>query len=381
MAIGILSRAVLVRAPTVLVAACAMSTACESSSRSVAPDSPSAPTGSNGAAGASGGRAGEQAIVVSSAGDGGAASSAPVPRPLLEAVAVSAPGAAVADPSDLSLCCGATETLVTGITAAEDLLFSTDGRLFVTGNDGIYELRRDSSGTLQATNLHPGENCDFTGVVEIKDTIYSVCTDHTNSHVFAGSLAGSPATPSFRKIYELEGILIANEIAADAQGRIYVAATLQGLILRLQIAADPFTVWSQESWLSTVAAAGIAPNGLRYVDSSIYWTDSLGGSVHQVQVLPDGSAGLVSGFGDPGQFFDDLYVNSDGTILVTSYLAGSLRAYGSLPFGSLYAQTPANAFVNPADVLPALGRLGFSDRDLLVTDKGANSVVALHLPF
>ena len=378
MKITVASKAVVVRPPAFLLAALALSTACESSGRTVAADRAPAAMGSNDA------EAGEPASGVPSESgpDGGDASADPFRATMLASVAASAPAAAVADPSDLSLCCGTTETLVTGITGAEDLLFSTDGRLFVTGTDGIYELRRDPAGNLLATNLHAGEKCHFDGIVEIGETIYTVCADDANSYLFAGSLAGSPAAPTFREIYELKGTLIANEIAADAQGRIYIAATLQGLILRLQIAAgDPFTVWSQESWLSTVAAAGIAPNGVRYVDSSLYWTDTLGGSIHQVQVLPDGSAGLVSGLGDPGQFFDDLYVNSNGTIVVASYLAGSLRAYGPLPLGALYAQTPANAFTNPADVLPALGRLGFGGRDLLVTDKGANSVVALHLPY
>ncbi len=374
MKIAVATKAVVVRPPTLLLAALALSTACESSSRSVAADRPPAAMGSTD------GEAGEPASGAPSESvpDGGEVS----PNPFRATTLASAPATGVADPSDLALCCGTTETLVTGITGAEDLLFSTDERLFVTGTDGIYELRRDPAGSLRAINLHAGEKCFFDGIVEIGETIYTVCADDANSYLFAGSLAGSPPAPTFREIYELKGTLIANEIAADAQGRIYIAATLQGLILRLQIAAgDPFTVWSQESWLSTVAAAGIAPNGVRYVDSSIYWTDTLGGSVHQVRVLPDGSGGLVSSFGDPGQFFDDLYVNSNGTIVVASYLAGSLRAYGPLPLGTLYAQTPANAFTNPADVLPALGRLGFSDRDLLVTDKGANSVVALHLPY
>src|SRR5258708_5864660 len=178
----------------------------------------------------------------------------------------------------------------------------------------------------------------------------------------------------------MTGTLVANEIAVDPDGRIYVAETLQGKILRLEISAsDPLTVARQEDWLST--PSGVAPNGLRYIDSSIYWTDSLGGSVNRVFILLDGTAGPISSFVDPNaNFFDDLYVNSDGTVLVASFFGGALRAYTPLPFGLLYAETP-HVFTNPADVLPAKGRFGFRDKDLIVTDKGANSVVLFHLPY
>jgi hypothetical protein len=286
-----------------------------------------------------------------------------------------------ADPNYLLLPFGVAETLVDGVTAAEDAMFSTDERLFVTGNDGIYELQRNPSGNLRATNLHPGEKCVFTGIVEVGSTLYATCADYTNSYLFAASLAGAPATPAFRKVYTMAGTVLANEITADPDGRIYVAASAQGKIVRLQLSpADPFTVAQQEDWLST--PSGIFPNGLKYFDSSIYWTDSLGGSVSRAFILLDGTAGPITSFIDPGDgFFDDLYVNSNGTMVVASYLLGTLRAYGPPPLGGLFAQTPPGAFTNPADVLPALGRFGFGTGDLIVTDKGANRVVLFHLPF
>src|ERR1019366_1135959 len=82
-------------------------------------------------------------------------------RPLDAAIAADA--SLPADPNYLLLPFGVAETLVDGVTAAEDAMFSTDERLFVTGNDGVYELQRNPSGNLRATNLHPGEKCVFTG--------------------------------------------------------------------------------------------------------------------------------------------------------------------------------------------------------------------------
>ncbi len=290
-----------------------------------------------------------------------------------------ADAAAAADPNDRLLPFGSAKTLVDGITAAEDLLFSGDERLFVTGNDGVYELTRDPSGTVQAANLLAGQSCVFTGIVEVLTTLYAVCADYTNSYLYAAALAGAPAAPTFRKVYTLTGTVLANEIAADPDGRIYVAASLQGKILRLQLSpTDPFTVSAQETWLST--PSGIFPNGVKYLDSRIYWTDSLGGSVSQAYILRDGTAGPISTFIDLDDgFFDDLYVNSNGTVLVASYLLGYVRAYGPPPLGGLIAQTPPGAFTNPADVLPAHGRFGLGEGDLLVADKGANRVVQFRL--
>jgi hypothetical protein len=295
-------------------------------------------------------------------------------------MAPSGSAAPAPDPSDRSLALGTAETIVSGVNGAEDILFTTDERLFVSANDGVYELQRDSSGQVHATNLHPGEACLFTGIVEVGSTLYVACAGATDSYLFAASLDKSPPAPVFSNIYTMRGTPVANEIAADPDGRIYVAETLQGVILRLTLSSsDPFTVTAQEDWLST--PSGLFPNGLRYFNSGIYWTDSLGGSVNSASVLLDGTAGPISSFVDPSAaFFDDLYVNSDGTLLVTSYLSGTLRGYAPLPIALPYAQT-APVFANPSDVLPARGRFGFGDKDLLVADKGANSIVALHLPF
>jgi sugar lactone lactonase YvrE len=292
-----------------------------------------------------------------------------------------APAQTPPDPSDRSLFFGAARTLARGVTGAEDLLFSSDERLFVSATDGIYQLTRDPSGQVRATNLHPGESCSFTGIVQVAGVLYVACAGYSDSYLFGASIADPSAVPVFRKIYTMSGVAVANEIAADPQGRLYVAETLQGKILRLAISpTDPYALSGQQDWLAT--PSGITPNGLKYVDSSIYWTESLGGSVNRVLIQPDGRAGAITSFTDfNGGFLDDLYVNADGSILCASYFGGSLRAYTPMPLGLLYAQTFPGTFSSPADVLPAKGRFGLGANDLLVTDKSANTVVVLDLPF
>jgi hypothetical protein len=290
--------------------------------------------------------------------------------------------ASMAEGGYASLASGTAETVVGGIAGAEDLLFTADGqRLFVTANSGVYELVRDPSGQVSATNLHPGESCSFTGIVQIQTTLYAACAGASggNSSLFAASLAASPAIPSFRKIYTITGTQLANEVAVDANDRIYVAASFQGKIVRLQLSTtDPFTVSGQADWLST---PGPFPNGLRYVDSGVYWTDSQTHTIGRVPILPNGSPGSPVSFDDLGAgALDDLYINGDGTILVASFSPGQISFYAPLPGGMLIARTTRGTFVEAADVLPANGRLGFRQNDLLVTDKNPGSVVALHLP-
>jgi hypothetical protein len=360
--------------PACLSAIAALIVACgqaPSTQLSVQPPSPASPSDDDGRSGEIGNPRELLAGALAFPPDAGSSSDG---APAAEAVVP------LADPSDDLLAFGSAETLVDGVTAPEDVLISADERLFVTGNDGVYELKRDPSGTVGATNLLAGQPCIFTGIVEVQATLYVTCADYTNSYLFAASLAGAPAMPSFRKIDTMKGTVLANEIAADPDGRIYVAASLQAEILRLTLSTtDPFTVSAHEVWLLT--PSGIFPNGLRYARSRIYWTDSLGGSVNAAAILRGGTAGPITRFVDLDDgFFDDLYVNSNGTILVASYLLGAVRTYGPPPVGGLLAQTPPGAFVNPADVLPAQGRFGLGAHDLVVADKGANRVAAFHLP-
>jgi hypothetical protein len=69
-------------------------------------------------------------------------------------------------------------------------------------------------------------------------------------------------------------------------------------------------------------------------------------------------------------FFDDLVVDERG-ILVADWLGGALRAYG--PFGRETDATQVELDM-PSAVVRALGRAGFSQDALLITEKGANRV-------
>jgi hypothetical protein len=74
-------------------------------------------------------------------------------------------------------------------------------------------------------------------------------------------------------------------------------------------------------------------------------------------------------------YFDDLYVAA--TIpYVADFQGGAIRAYGL--DGTVRGVTPLKLIANPSSVLPAQGRFGLGESDLVVTDKSANRVSVVH---
>jgi len=258
---------------------------------------------------------------------------------------------------------GTRTTLVDGITAAENLLFTSDGRLFATGDDGVFAVRRDATGNVTAMLVKSASACKFTGMTEFDGVIYASCYDSSSSSVYAAQLSSAP---DFRLLSTLSGVTLANGLTHDDSGHLYVAQTMQNQILRLTLDSnDPFQVASTDVWLS---GSGLFTNGLKLVDSSIYWTDF--GGIKRARISSNGDAGRVRTIASDLTFFDDLFIDDDA-LLVADYLGNAVRAYTLR--GRRIAQTAA-VFTSPSSVLPAHGRLGLGANDLVVTEKGANRI-------
>jgi hypothetical protein len=307
-----------------------------------------------GGAAAGEGVGGSNATNVSAAGAGGVAGKA----------TGSHPSRSSADSSLLSA--AVRETVVEGITSAETILFADDGRLFVAGDDGVYELTRDGTGSIQKSRLDTHSTCGFGGLAQIGKILYAHCY---SGELYAASLELSP---QFRLIYTLTDVGLANGVASDADGRLYFADSFAGTILRLKLdQSDPFKVVQQETWLD--AAANGFPNGPAYFDSAIYFADFT--SIDKVEIGADGTPGARTSFASQLTFFDDPYVDEAG-LLVPDYLLGSVDALD--PLGAPRASTGSSTLEGPSAIVPALGRLGFSNDDILVTEKSADRVAVLH---
>lgn len=263
------------------------------------------------------------------------------------------------------------------IPDAENLVFSDDGRLFVSGGLQVYEVSREAGG-FSAQAIADGD-CNFTGLAIQDDTLYAACG---SGALYAGQLT---AAPLLSPIYSLVDMCLPNGIAIGPDRQLYVVdATLNAnsqaclppnpRIDRLTINPDnPLEILSQELWLQGSAAGGLAfgldnqlrfPNGLRSEGPVFFGTD--GGSVYSVAQLPGGAAGEVIPLYFTPTELDDLGLLGDG-VLVTDFFQGRILLLSKT--GVELQSTDAGRFFSPSSV-----RLGqppmFLPTDILVTEKG-----------
>jgi hypothetical protein len=267
------------------------------------------------------------------------------------------------DPAALSG--GSARPLADGITAAENLLYTSTGRLFATGDDGIFEIVQEGS-AYHSIARHTGETCHFGGMAEVSGTLYANCYDMDNavSELFAAKLSDAP---EFRSIFRMPGIQLANGLATDGAGSLFIAATFQGQILRLQLsAADPFAIASQEI---LVPDAGSFADGLKLHGDTLYWTNFT--LIESAQLLPRGGIAPPQAVASALTFLDDLYV-ADSGIFAADALVGSIRSFS--PRGLENGSTPAGTFDGPSAVLPAEGKLGLPQDALVVSERNPGRV-------
>jgi hypothetical protein len=290
-----------------------------------------------------------------------------------------ASGGGYVEPAAAELCvsndCGEVVQLLE-ITDAENILFSADGRLFVSGGQNVYEVTKDADGAFHAQPLSDSE-CNFTGLAIHRGHLYASCAD---SRFFAGPLA---ATMTLTQIYTFAGMCIPNGTAVGPDGRIYVVdeplncEEIDPKIVALTLdPADPMkvvdqTVWVQGSplgllWLGLDNVLRF-PNGLDRRGNRFFSTD--GGSVFYVDWQPDGSAGPVTPIFFEPTAHDDLGVVGDA-LLVSDFFLG--RIFLLSQDGTLLQETDPGTFFAVSSV--RLARPPMFDRtDILVTDKGVLS--------
>lgn len=273
--------------------------------------------------------------------------------------------------------CGEAVPLVT-IPDAENILFTPEGRLFVSGGLNVYEITRLPDGSFMANPIADAE-CGFTGLVQRGDYLYAVCGD---SRLFAGEIT---ATPLLTQVYTFaENMCIPNGAALGPDGKIYVVdeplnpACLppDPRIVRITVdPADPLHIIEQETWVQG-GPLGLMflnldqnlrfPNGLARIGHTFYSTD--GGVVFSVELLPDGSAGPPTALFFEPTAHDDLSVTDDQqSLLVTDFFLGKVLQL-SLD-GEVLQQTDPITFAFPSAIQQARPPM-FEPGDILVTEKG-----------
>lgn len=257
--------------------------------------------------------------------------------------------------------------------SAENLTFSPDGRLFVSGGLGVFEVTRDAAGSFHAADIAPGCGSGL-GLAVHRGQLYAICS---GQRLFAGALG---ATPQLAEVFQLRGMCISNGMAVGADGNLYVVDEPLNLcvpdpkIVRLKLdPADPRKVLSQETWVQGSPLGQLHlgldnvlrfPNGLQARGNRFFGTD--GGSLYSVDLLPDGTAGPVTPIHFEVAVRDDLGIAGDD-LLVTDFATGRIQLISQA--GVALQATARGLFSSPSSI-----RLGqppmFAPGDILVTETG-----------
>lgn len=272
-------------------------------------------------------------------------------------------------PTTAQLCvdsgCGTKQRLVT-IPDAENLLFSADGRLFVSGGLNVYEIVLSGSSYI-AQPLFAGSD-NFTGLAIRQGVLYA--------NGFGGTLyaARLDARPMALAAIHATGLDSANGLTAGPDGELYLVngpLTQTPAILRLRLdPVDPLKVFSQDTWLPLTPGMSF-PNGVQLRGRTLYYSESTPatpGRIRRVAILADGRAGTPEDFASLGSSLpDDFSLPGEELLLASYFTDGRIGLFDRN--GALVSATDPGSFESPSQV-----RLGqpplFAPTDLVVTEKG-----------
>jgi hypothetical protein len=293
---------------------------------------------------------------------------------------------------------------------AENILFTSQGDLLVTGGESIYRINKLSNAqgqvSYQAESLYLGEKCSFTGIAQRDNWVFSVCGKPyirwqgwtfkagIETRLMAANLAaqgsdGAALPLRFERITgsgadnPLDAITLPNGLAFTPDGKLLIADSNylgQGSVGRITLDLSgplPRVAHFEKDWLG--AQYGIStPNGVRVADNTVYLSDNnklrrihLDSSHNAQQLFTNAQGQLVSNMdGDNllyqgGLTIDDIMPYCGGVALTQFaegrlvFVAASGKSFPTAPF----------AFKGPSSLAIGQGP-DFNGYDLLVTEKG-----------
>lgn len=215
----------------------------------------------------------------------------------------------------------ATKSEHLNIFDAENFAFSSDGRLFISGGENIFEITRNNDETLLATVISD-DICNYTGLTIKGEVLYAACGDN---RLFAANINNFPLS----SIYAIGGSQLANGLT-ELDGRLYVTdgpLSFPSKIIQLDI--DPnndFAILSQQDW--TDFGELNSANGIQAVGGEIWVTDF--NQLKAYEVNENGQKAAVRTLLTHGAgAFDDFSVLNNGNIVLNDNVGNTSHLFDS----------------------------------------------------
>jgi len=163
-----------------------------------------------------------------------------------------------------------------------------------------------------------------------------------------------------------ENIILANGVAFDKQGNLYVSDSILGAIWRIPSGeAAVAENWFQHGWLGGCEEDPFGANGVAYWKGSLYVASTTKGLLVRIPILTDGSAGepeIVAGEDDCDPEFDELdsmdgiALDVDGNVYALLVIQHKLVRIDPNDGTSATLLTDADGLHNPASIAFGTGK-------------------------
>ena len=258
-------------------------------------------------------------------------------------------------------------TLIGYVPDAENIFYTNNGRLFVTGSRTLSEIIFDGQGGYNI-QLVAESDCAHTGIAEAHGWLFTNCSiTFGEQRLVAFDLNNNLNRV---EVGTLPGLFIANGLVTLPNKTELLAADSnylgQGSIAKITLSLinnTPVISGYDKDWLSAQNGINL-PNGIRIKDNYLYVTNSP--SVLRYLITDDGIPLTSEVLYEQSGFvvFDDLLPYCDGVIF-TDFLAGQLvfiDQYNNITRSD-------RAFASPSALVQSQLPL-FPNNQLIVTEKG-----------
>lgn len=238
----------------------------------------------------------------------------------------------------LSVLLAGCQPKVSTLPGAENMRMTTDGRLFATGSQGLYEIKKQ--GNTYARERLNSEPCQHLGLAEKNGWLFSICLKNypglgsfpvlfrdADASLWAYPLTANTPNPSLVNIGELNNFFIPNGMdALNNSDKLIIADENfigQGgvTLANIDFSGDTPVLSTQESkWIGRDQGVSKA-NGVRVIGNSIYLTDQ--GSIKRVDLNAEGEPQVAKTIYTDGTILDDLAPFCDG-VVAADFIKGRL---------------------------------------------------------